>query len=303
MNRILQFAIREMDARCVAWEARSEMGHQIPDGVEEYLDVPFQGAGGYPLAVDIFRAKDRGLRPLPVFIMVHGGGLVVGTRKLSRNFCENLAQRGFLVFAPEYRRVPEGDALQEIGDVYAALSFVAGALEAYGGDPSRVAIASESAGSFLSLYAVAATVSPVLRKAFGLALPPSICVRALACFSGMFYTARRDGVGLVYAKNIYGERKKDDAFMRFMDPEAPEVMNCLPPVFLVGSDADFMRSYTKRYAAALSRAEHPHMLIYYTDNKALTHAFPALKPELPESREVMDRLVEWVTMIYNPRFN
>lgn len=303
MNRFLQFAIREMDARCVAWEAMSETGHRIPDGVEEYLDVPFQGAGGLPLAVDIFRAKDRGLRPLPVVVMVHGGGLVVGTRKLSRTFCENLAERGFLVFAPEYRRVPETDAPAEIGDIFAAFSFVSEALGEYGGDPGRVAVASESAGSFLSVYAVAAAANPVLREAFGLPPAPSLRVRALACFSGMFYTARKDGVGLVYARNIYGERKKDASFMRFMDPECPEVMRCLPPVFLAGSDADFLKGYTKRYAAALRRAEHPCELVYYTDNKALTHAFPALKPDLPESRDVLDRLVEWVTAIYGPRFS
>lgn len=299
MNRLLQFAVREMDARCAAFEARSETGHQIPDGVEEYLDVPFQGAEGVPLAVDIFRTKDRGLRPLPVVIMVHGGGLVVGTRKLSRTFCENLAAGGFLVFAPEYRRVPEADAIEEIGDIFSALAFASEALAAYGGDPDRVAVASESAGSFLSLYAVAAMGSPILREAFGLPSAPSLRVRALACFSGMFYTARRDGVGMVYAGNIYGQRKKDPSFMRFMDPECSDVMNCLPPVFLAGSDADFMKGYTKRYAAALRRAGHPCELVYYTDNKALTHAFPALKPDLPESREVLDRLVEWVTRIYS----
>ena len=229
--------------------------------------------------------------------MVHGGGLVVGTRKLSRAFCENLAERGFLVFAPEYRRVPEADALEEIGDVFAALSFVSGALGAYGGDPERVAVASESAGSFLAVYARAAAGSPILREAFGLPPAPDLHVRALACFSGMFYTARKDGVGLVYAGNIYGEKRRDPSFMQFMDPEHPEVMNCLPPVFLAGSDADFMRGYTKRYAAALRRAGHPCELIYFTDNKALTHAFPALKPDLPESRAVLGTLVEWLRQL------
>ena len=296
MNSLLQFAIREMDARCLSWEARADAAHQIPDSVEEYLDVPFQGAGACPLAVDIFRTKNRGPRPLPVVIMVHGGGLVVGSRKISRTFCENLAERGFLVFAPEYRRVPDADALEEIGDIYAAFSFISGVLGEYGGDPSRVAVVSESAGSFLSIYAVGATVSSVLRRVLGLPAAPSLCIRALACFSGMFYTARKDGIGLVYSGNIFGEKKNDSSFMRYMDPEDPEVVDSLPPVFLVGSDADFLNGYTKRYAAALRLAEHPCKLVYYTDNKTLTHAFPALKPELPESREVLDKLVEWILM-------
>jgi len=285
-----------MDRKCRAMEAGSEAGHQIPEGIQEYLDVPFEGAEGVPLAVDIFRAKAGGLRPLPVVIMIHGGGLVVGTRKMSRSFCEKLAERGFLVFAPEYRRLTETNVFQEIADVSAAFSFVSGRLGKYGGDPERVAVVSESAGSYLSVYAVAAIGSPALRTALGLQAA-SLRVHALACFSGFFYTARTDAPGMVYAPNLYGDKRKDASFMRYMNPECPEVMDFLPPMFLAGSEADFLRSYTKRYAAALRRAKHPCELVYYTDNKELTHAFPALKPELPESMDVMDKLVKWVLTV------
>ena len=92
--------------------------------------------------------------------MIHGGGLMVGTRKMSRPFCENLAAKGFLVFAPEYRRITEADMFQEIGDLYTALSFVSGMLAEYGGDPDQVTVVSESAGSFLSVYTVASLSSP-----------------------------------------------------------------------------------------------------------------------------------------------
>jgi len=286
-----------MDNKCKAGEARSEADHRIPEGVQEYLDVPFQGAGGVPLAVDIFRAKAPGPCPLPVVIMVHGGGLVVGTRKMSRTFCENLAEQGFLVFAPEYRRMTETDVFQELEDVVAAFSFISGKLMEYGGDPDRVAVVSESAGSFLSVYAVAALDSPALREAFGLS-PVSLRIRALACFSGFFYTVRKDAVGLTYGRNLYGDRRKDPSFIRYMNPECPEVLEHLPPVFLVGSEADFLRSYTKRYAAALRAAGHPCTLVYYEDNKELTHAFPALKPGMPESKDVLEKLVKWIWTLY-----
>lgn len=296
MNRFLQLTIRKMDNRCRAIEAGAEKGHQVPDDVLEYLDMPFTGAEGVPLAVDIFRAKDPGLRPLPVVVMIHGGGLVVGTRKMSRTFCENLAARGFLVFAPEYRRATEANLSQEIGDVIAAFSFVSDKITEYGGDPDRVVIVSESAGSFLSVYAIAALGSPDLRETLGLTGAP-LRIRALACFSGLFYTSRKDKVGLVYARNLYGKKRKDSSFMRYMNPEYPDVMKHLPPVFLAGSDADFLKDNTKRYTAALRRAGHPCKLVYYEDNRKLTHAFPALKPELPESRNVLDQLVEWIAAV------
>ena len=293
MNRLFQFIIRKMDARCRVWEAGLESGRRIPDDIQEYLDIPFQGAEGVPLAVDIFRAKTRDLRPLPVVVMIHGGGLMVGTRKMARPFCENLAAKGFLVFAPEYRRITEADMFQEIGDLYTALSFVSGMLAEYGGDPDQVTVVSESAGSFLSVYTVASLSSPALREAFGLP-DGSLQVRALACFCGMFYAARRDLPGLFYPRYLVGKKRKDASFMRYMNPECSEVAGSLPPVFLAGSDADFLKGYTKRFAAALRSAGHSCRLVYYRDNKALTHSFPALKPDLPESREILDQLVEWI---------
>jgi len=295
MKLLLNLVTRVMDGKCRDWEARSEVGHRIPDDVEEFLDVPFRGAGGAPLMTDIFRPKESS-DPLPVAVMIHGGGLVVGTRKLARSFSENLASKGYLVFAPEYRLAQEAEAVEEIGDVYAAFSFISEHLAEYGGDPDRVSVISESAGSFLGVYAVASLYSPILRKAFGLE-EPSLRVRSLACFSGMFYTLRWDLIRLTYASSIYGKRRKDKEFMRLMDPECREVVDNLPPVFLVGSDADFLKGYTKRYSAALQGSEHPCGLLFYTGKKELDHAFPSLKTELPESREVLERLVEWMGRI------
>ena len=54
------------------------------------------------------------------------------------------------------------------------------------------------------------------------------------------------------------------------------------------------RAAVWKQVAALRAAGHPCRLVYFTKNRALTHAFPALKPELPESRSVMDQLVEWI---------
>ena len=296
MNPLLKLAIRGVDVKCQDWETKSETDHLVPDGVEEFLDRTFQGVGAASLGVDVFRPKDRGLDPLPVIVMIHGGGLFVGSRKLSRPFCEYMASKGFLAFAPDYRLATDTDAVNEIGDVYSALSFVSDVLEEYGGDPGRVTVVSESAGSFLALFSVAATGSSVLRENFGLN-ESSLLVRGLASFSGMFYTTRRDLLRIVYAKTLYGDKRKNPSFMKLMNPECPEVMDSLPPVFLVGSDRDFLKGYTKHFDAALREAEHPCKLLYYTGNKELNHAFPALKPDLPESREVWEKLIEWIGQI------
>ena len=293
MGLLLKLATRGMEGKCRDWEARSEANHRTPDGVKEFLDKSFQGAGGTPLGVDIFRPKDRNSALLPVVVMIHGGGLVVGTRKLARTFSDNLASKGYLVFAPEYRLATEADASSEIGDIYASFSFVHDHLEEYGGDPNRVAVVSESAGCFLAVYAVAATGSQVLREALGLKESP-LRINSLACFSGMFYTVRGDMLSFTYAKTLYGDKRKDPSFKQLMDPECPEVMDHLPPMFLVSSEKDFLKKYTENYEAALRKAGHPCKYLFYRGNKELDHAFPSLKADLPESWEVLEELIVWM---------
>ncbi len=165
-------------------------------------------------------------------------------------------------------------------------------IEKGGGNPEKITVIAESAGALLSVYALASTKSDTIREA--LSCPPvSISVDMLACFSGMFYTTERDLIGLVYPRNIYGERFKDREFMEYMNPENTEVMDNLPHMLLTSSDADFLKHYTLRYEKALRRAGHSCELIYYNaGNKELTHAFPALKPHLPESGEILKRIVE-----------
>ena len=49
----------------------------------------------------------------------------------------------------------------------------------------------------------------------------------------------------------------------------------------------------KDVAKALERAGHLCELLYYPEGKQLGHAFPSLNPSLPESGEVLEKLVAW----------
>ena len=66
---------------------------------------------------------------------------------------------------------------------------------------------------------------------------------------------------------------------------------------VTSNDADFLKSYTTDYCVAFHKAGHLCKLLYYKDNKELTHAFPSLKTDLPESREVMEKMVAWIGQI------
>jgi len=122
---------------------------------------------------------------LPVMVWIHGGGFAVGSGAEPRYDGANLAARGILVVTLNYRlnalgflAHPKLTAESSHGasgncgmlDLVAALHWVARNIKAFGGDPSQVTIAGESAGS----TAVSALMaSPLARGLFARAIGES----------------------------------------------------------------------------------------------------------------------------------
>jgi len=111
---------------------------------------------------------------LPVVVFVHGGGNVEGAG--SRYDLSSLAARGFVAVSFNYRlgalgffaHPSFGDAANGgvagnfgLGDVGNALGWVERNIEAFGGDPSRVALVGQGSGA---TNALALTVSRLGRK-------------------------------------------------------------------------------------------------------------------------------------------
>ena len=94
------------------------------------------------------------------------------------------------------------------------------------------------------------------------------------------------------AEQFYGDKRTDPVFLQYMDPENPEIINNLPPVFLITSRGDFLNNYTLMFHEALKKAGQTSHLVYYGEQE-LTHAFPVMKPYLPQSRDSIDRMLEW----------
>ena len=292
MNPILRYLGTNGKARMEKVISTQATAHPLPDDLVFLGDLAYSGPGGTSLEADVYRPKDSTADPLPIAMFVHGGGLFTGSRKANRDYAERVAERGYLVFVPEYRLIDKADGIGEIADVCAAFSYLKEHAAELGGDLSRVLVIGESAGGFLSLYATALASSPLLQEKLGIEAP-QLAIRGLACFGGMLYTAGFDLIGLVYRKDLYGERLRDESFKQCMNPEDPRVELNLPPTMLVTSGSDFLKSYTLRYNTALMRAGHDHRLIYFEKGKELTHAFPSLRPELQQSKVILDELDAW----------
>ncbi|WP_026662912.1 alpha/beta hydrolase [Butyrivibrio proteoclasticus] len=264
---------------------------KAPDNVKEARNFPYINREGIPLAMDIFQpvGPEYDERELPVIVTIHGGGLVTGDRKISLNLSRDLASRGYLVFAIEYRLAPRANVCEQLDDVCAGLDLVGSKLVEYDVDYSRIFLTADSAGAFLAIYTAAMKNSVKLQRVIGHE-PSRMVFKALGISCGMFYTNKDDILGALLSEQFYGDRKDDSNFIQYMNPEHPEIVNNLPPTFFVTSRGDFLNQYTISYSKALKRAGKTSKLLYYSE-EYLNHTFNFAHPDFPQSKDANTKML------------
>ena len=266
---------------------------EIPsDGIREYLDISYKNRSGKELQMDIFEPIVAPGTELPVIINIHGGALIMGNKDFSVGFCRQLAHRGYLVFSLEYRLIPDVRVYEQFDDVCAGMDCVGRKLVDFDVDLTRIYLVAESAGAYLATYVATMKKSKALQDAIGYA-PSRMNFKAMGLISGMFYTTRKDATGRFLAKSFYGKDEKSKAMARFTNPEDPEIIYNIPPCYLVTSKADMLERYTLDFAGELGNKGIEHFLRHMGSDPKLIHAFPVLRPDLPESNRVIDEIVDW----------
>lgn len=143
------------------------------------------GMGEDCLYLNVWTPSKTGKERLPVLVYFYGGGFVAGDGSEPRYDGESMAQKGIVALTENYRLGVFGflshpELTQEspdhasgnygLLDQAAALKWVQENIAAFGGDPARVTIAGESAGS----VAVSAQMaSPLSKKLFAAAIGES----------------------------------------------------------------------------------------------------------------------------------
>jgi acetyl esterase/lipase len=116
-----------------------------PPGITERVIT----AGGVPARV-FAPANANG--PLPVIVYYHGGGWVIADSRVYAPSARALVRDAqAIVVSVDYRRAPEASFPAQHQDSLAAYRWVLANARSIGGDPSRIAIAGESAGGNLAV--------------------------------------------------------------------------------------------------------------------------------------------------------
>lgn len=118
-------------------------------------DVVYGTAGGVDLYLSVVRPADRP-EPRPAVIVVHGGGLVEGTRWDLGEAAFNLALAGYATFSIEYRLYVPGDANTlwpaPLDDAQRAVRWVRANAASYNVDPDRIGALGFSSGGQLAAF-------------------------------------------------------------------------------------------------------------------------------------------------------
>lgn len=286
MNQLLKKIIaskrREFEKYC---EGRT-IPEQAKEGVTEFLDIPYLKDGNRAHLLDVFFPMEYE-GTLPVIVNVHGGGLIMGHKEFNRHFCYCLSRLGFLVFSIEYRLCPEATVFQQLQDIAAAMNHIDHMIPKFYGRPGIVHVVADSAGAFLALYTAAIQRNPALAKEAGIR-PSYLEIQSMALISGMFYTLRKDSIGLFLPPALYGDDYKKHPFYPYLNPDNSAVSMYLPPCILITSRQDDLHQYSLDMASALRRGRTPCILKDYGDARELTHAFPVFDPELSTSKKVLE---------------
>ena len=151
---------------------------------------------------------------LPVIVWLHGGGFTNGSAAMPLYWGDRLARRGVVVVTVGYRLGPLGylahPALTEesprhtsgnygLLDQIAALRWVRSNIAAFGGDPSRVTIAGQSAGATSVSLLVA---SPLAKGLFARAIAQSGGLFEPIQVAPGYRLVRAEQAGVAYAESL-----------------------------------------------------------------------------------------------------
>lgn len=252
LPKLSPFAARNLASFADALQAvLSEEGKPCIEPVAGIRHIVIAGPGG-ELLLRVYSPAGAG--PFPVVVYAHGGGFVIAnldTYDASARGLTNAAQA--IVVSVAYRQAPEHPFPAAVEDMFAAYRWALGNAQSIGGDPSRVAVAGESAGGNLAAVAsIVARNRNVKLPVHQLLVYPvtnfATDTRSYKTYADAFPLSSPD---LVYFTNLYLPSPADAA-NPLASPLREKSLRGLPSATIINAEIDPLQDDGLRYAMRLA---------------------------------------------------
>ena len=253
-------ALAPLVARGASTAAR-EVTPAAIDAIETIRDVVYGTVDGEALIVDVVRPTTReGLRP--AVILIHGGGLVEGSRTGLLDAGDALAQAGYVTFNIEYRLFSRQDKTNpwpaQLDDAQRAVRWIRANAATYGIDPERVGAFGYSSGGQLAAFLGTRDTRDHGDPALAAFSSRVSCVATLGGTFDMSLPYPNAGYAAVDAEILggTGDAPPDAAVYRDFSPITFVDETSAPfLIFQEGEDSIVPIEHSRRMVAALQAAE------------------------------------------------
>jgi acetyl esterase/lipase len=224
---------------------------------------------------------------LPALIYFHGGGFVICNLDTHDRLCRSLANAsGCVVVSVDYRLAPEHKFPVATEDAYSATRYVAEHAGEFGIDPSRIAVAGDSAGANL-----ATVVAMMSRDRGGPVLKFQLLIYPVTDFTEHVTESEREyGQGYFldteqmdwFADQYFAS--KADRQLPYGSPSKASDLRGLPPAMVITGECDPLRDQGEAYAEQLRHAGIPVVLRRY---EGMIHPFVSLAGIVDAGRDAI----------------
>ncbi|CAM6102602.1 unnamed protein product [Calypogeia fissa] len=225
--------------------------------------------------LDLYTPDDLS-SPKPVVIFVTGGAWIIGYKAWGALLGIQLSERDIMVCCVDYRNFPQGGISDMVEDVSTGIGFIVNNIDQFGGDPNRIYLAGQSAGSHIASCALVEQARIEIGQKEGVATWTTKQIKAFIGLSGGYNLPKLvdhfHGRGLY--RSIFLSVMEGETSLPLYSPElavqseafAPAVP-LLPPIYLFHGTADYSIPYeaSENFASALRRVGATVMTKLYAD--------------------------------------
>ncbi|UBM58522.1 alpha/beta hydrolase [Marinilongibacter aquaticus] len=209
-------------------------------------DKSYCQMGSRELKLDVFSNQKGQSKPCIVF--VHGGGWRTGDKSQHHPLANALAQKGYVVFTPEYRLSTEALYPAAVQDLIQSIKWVKSHAADYNLDSNRIAIAGFSAGGQLAALLGTASDFPKFNASVCANADISAATQAIIDIDGILAfihpeSGEGDDSKSVSAATNYFGKTKEEAPELWQEASALNHIDAQdPPILFINSGVDRMHA-------------------------------------------------------------